>query len=516
MRFLSCILYFIFLSTISLQLNCGYQHEDNFIDEDDVEELAITSDLSGMNTNNQADDNQKFVQNWSIDNSSDYAIDLGIDVSGGTAKLESSFFDPNWDFRHEITIDNSSSTDSLTDFNCKIIIDNSETDFWAGIENDGESIRFTDSDGLTPIDFWIEKFDYTGDDAIIWIEVPGIPASSSTSVYLYYGNSSSTAASSGLDTFLFFDDFEDNDISDWTNYSSGAVTVAADPSPPAGVTSSFSIEKITNNDPSGGWKYINTDMSGIGLGYIFEGRIYRPDPYSGGAADRLAIEDSSFDGYGFHTNHSNYVLIERRNNGSATTLGSQDTYNPPENVWYKYSFCLKTGGSFDIFYYDMDDSLLTSVTNRTDANYSSFDRVILHGGNQYYVDDMRIRSYTSPEPNISIGIQESYYPSSSPSMAPIEGMSYIMLLSFSHTLGSSSQGVVKYLISNNGTNWYWWNGSNWIAVMDYSNLNTVEDVNSNISQFVDDAGTGTLFFKAFLISDGTQQVELDGIQLEYQ
>ncbi|MCP4727485.1 MAG: hypothetical protein GY863_20775, partial [bacterium] len=239
-------------------------------------------------------------------------------------------------------------------------------------------------------------------------------------------------------------------------------------------------------------------------------------PYSGGAADRLAIEDGSYDGYGFHTNHSNYVLIERRNNGSATTLGSQDTYDPPEDEWYKYSFCLKTGGSFDLFYYDMDDSLLTSVINRTDANYSSFDRVLLHGGNQYYVDDMRIRPYTSPEPGISIGTQESYYPSDKPSLSPNEGKSYSTLLSFSHTLGSSSQGEVKYLISNNGTNWYWWNGSNWIVVVGYDNLNTVEEVNSNITQFADDVGTGNVFFKAFLISDGTQQVELDGIQLEYQ
>jgi hypothetical protein len=42
--------------------------------------------------------------------------------------------------------------------------------------------------------------------AIVWVKVPSIPNGDST-IYVYYGNGSVTTASSGDNTFVFFDDF---------------------------------------------------------------------------------------------------------------------------------------------------------------------------------------------------------------------------------------------------------------------------------------------------------------------
>jgi hypothetical protein len=90
--------------------------------------------------------------------------------------------------------------------------------------SDFGDIRFTDSDGVTLLPYWVEdKVD--GNYAKVWVKVPSIPASpSQATIYIYYGNSSATSASSGADTWLLFDDFENpNTLS---NYSAdiGSIT----------------------------------------------------------------------------------------------------------------------------------------------------------------------------------------------------------------------------------------------------------------------------------------------------
>jgi hypothetical protein len=321
------------------------------------------------------------------------------------------FFDDNWLYRQLVFIDNTGNPSQLQDYQIKLTIGNTNQDFWNGIENDARSVRFTDSDKVSMLDFWIEKFDYAGQSATFWVKIPIIAASSQKTIYLYYTNPSAVPLSSGLSSFVFFDYFEDADVSDWSILSSGGVQSSADPAPPTGITSSFSIEKINNSDPNGGYKPIGAAISTAVQGYILDGRIYRPDPYGGGAADRLAIENSANNGYGFiinHTGGSNYIGIEERISGTGSTLGSTVLYNPSENSWYKFSFHMKPGGTFDFYYMDMDDNVLSSVLNRSDTSVSSFDIVAIRGGYQYYVDDMRIRLFTNPEPSISTGPQETH------------------------------------------------------------------------------------------------------------
>jgi len=79
-------------------------------------------------------------------------------------------------------------------------------------------------------------------------------------------------------------------------------------------------------------------------------------------------------------------------------------------------------------------------------------------------------------------------------------------------------GTVEYQITDDGTNasptWYYWSGSNWVSA-GATDYNTYSEVNSNISQFVTDVGTGEFSFNAFLISDGEQLVKLDNVGLNY-
>jgi len=60
--------------------------------------------------------------------------------------------------------------------------------------------------------------------------------------------------------------------------------------------------------------------------------------------------------------------------------------------------------------------------------------------------------------------------------------------------------------------WYYWNGAAWgsAGAADY---NTAIDVNNYIQYF--DASNKKLMFKAFLVSDGSQYIELDNIEVAY-
>lgn len=78
-----------------------------------------------------------------------------------------------------------------------------------------DDIRFTSSDGITLLDYWLEsKIDSLTAD--FWVKVPSIPASPSTvDIYMYYGYSGVASLSNGTNTFPFFDDFS-QDLSKWT------------------------------------------------------------------------------------------------------------------------------------------------------------------------------------------------------------------------------------------------------------------------------------------------------------
>lgn len=97
-------------------------------------------------------------------------------------------------------------------------------------KNDGGDLRFTADDGQTLLDFWVEKVEGTSPNrvATIWVKVSA-DLGSDQSIYIYYGNSSATNASTGSDTFNFFDDFPGTSLdSQWTptTQNGGTITVS--------------------------------------------------------------------------------------------------------------------------------------------------------------------------------------------------------------------------------------------------------------------------------------------------
>jgi len=72
-------------------------------------------------------------------------------------------------------------------------------------------VRFMDEDGATELDYWMQE-KVNGRYAIFWVEVADDLSSNNQTIYLYYGNSSLSTTSNGVDTFIFFDDFSGSSL----------------------------------------------------------------------------------------------------------------------------------------------------------------------------------------------------------------------------------------------------------------------------------------------------------------
>jgi hypothetical protein len=83
---------------------------------------------------------------------------------------------------------------------------------------------------------------------------------------------------------------------------------------------------------------------------------------------------------------------------------------------------------------------------------------------------------------------------------------------FLETLGEGNQGLIKYTLSNDGLVWRYWNGVNWVIGGNETNNNTIAEIETYIGTF---PLTNDFTFRAYLISNGNQKIELNDNTLDY-
>jgi len=103
-----------------------------------------------------------------------------------------------------------------------------------------KDIRFVLNE-TTELDYWIE--DNLSDTTRVFIDIP-----SNGTIYMYYGNPNveTTSDISSIDSFVFYDDFEDGDVSDWDCYTyvyQGSANCALE----AGYNSTYSYRSYAMN-----------------------------------------------------------------------------------------------------------------------------------------------------------------------------------------------------------------------------------------------------------------------------
>jgi hypothetical protein len=126
---------------------------------------------------------------------SDYNLRV-VDQSNPAVFGTSSHFSiANWRYKVPITIDASSATSALSDFQVHVRLGSSFA--YGHALPDGADLRFSTSPTLTgsfDLPHWIESWN-DGGESQLWVLVPAIPAGTSSTIYLYYGNPDASSAS---------------------------------------------------------------------------------------------------------------------------------------------------------------------------------------------------------------------------------------------------------------------------------------------------------------------------------
>ena len=155
-----------------------------------------------------------------------------------------------WTYRKSHVI--SGATGAGTDYQVKIITeyedgaDSGDTVYLREhSQTDFDDVRFTDDDGITLLDYWLQE-STPSDVATFWVEVQD-SLETDVTIFVYYGNSTVSSASSGANTFILFDDFDDPtlDAGIWTETGTGSYGIA---SSIITITSTATSYKIESND----------------------------------------------------------------------------------------------------------------------------------------------------------------------------------------------------------------------------------------------------------------------------
>lgn len=182
---------------------------------------------------------------------------------------------------------------------------------------------------------------------------------------------------------VFFDDF--NSFKGWEKYGKGQISQSTSIARSRGK----SLKKDVSIDPDGGYKKIGRTVRDT---FCFSGWICSPEGRLHAGGDRLAVEGENFNGYGFTVDQINgSALIERRDMGAGKTISEDVQFPPPKENWYQFKFSRFKGGRLYLVICDSSENTLAQV-NAFDDTHNEFDRVVVHGGFPYYVDDLEMRT----------------------------------------------------------------------------------------------------------------------------
>jgi len=131
---------------------------------------------------------------------------------GGEGVPDSEWFDTSWSKRKRVTVTNNDATE-YTNAVVEITIP-----YDSDMQTDFDDLRVSNSGGTTTLSFAREIYT-ASTEATLWVKIPTLAASSDTELYVYYGNGGATYGGVGTSTFIVYDDFEDDNITEYSGDS---------------------------------------------------------------------------------------------------------------------------------------------------------------------------------------------------------------------------------------------------------------------------------------------------------
>ncbi len=307
-----------------------------------------------------------------------------------------------WHWRTPITVNSAS---SLSNYQLRITINTAALVSAGKMQASGNDIRFTGSDGLRGVSYWIESGINTP-STVLWVRVPSVPSGTST-IYMYYGNASALAASSGDGTFIFFDDFENGLAlgTKWTvtNPNSGTISLSN-----TNVLQGRNSLRVTDS-PNG----LN-----LGVSANFTPQTSCVIDYAVYFSLQGSKEIQVLDPAGNMGPRGAFV----KSKGGANTLQYYVTdWNTVGNfaasTWYRSSIVvadtMTTTDNYSLYFNSATGSPVTQVLNvpyYRNANLAALGRFTYVGTSDArtdtYLDLVKVRAYAAIEPTYSLGVEQ--------------------------------------------------------------------------------------------------------------
>jgi hypothetical protein len=260
------------------------------------------------------------------------------------------------------------------------------------------------------LSYWIES-GCNSANTKIWVKVPSIPASSTKTIYVYYGNPSATSLSNGKNVFIMYDDF--NDLTQWTQSKGTACTgISIDTT-----TFGYPVLKISVSGPL----VVLTETSSSTWCIVYNTAIQLPsgfkidvDIYTNGRMNTLPYFNAvngPFYVMRFDTiDNLHYDLIGYYAAGAtgATSLAGT-TIVSSSNTWLHHQAIRKPDGTWELRKGGDLATLGTLEASVVDTKTTSGGFGLTGDGatGTTYFKALRIREYIPPEPTTSVGAEQS-------------------------------------------------------------------------------------------------------------
>ncbi|MBY0310038.1 DUF2341 domain-containing protein [Patescibacteria group bacterium] len=319
---------------------------------------------------------------------------------GGEGVQNSEWYNGNWNFRKRVRFVNESSSAATSSTALKMTVA-----YDSDMQSDFDDLRFTDDDGTTLLSHWVEKFT-PSTNAVVWVEVPNVAALDTTTVFMYYGNGSSTSASSGTSTFAVFDDFEDNSISE---YSGDTALFQTDTAPVYGGTYALEPSNTLGRTLADGIS--RTDQT------ITRGQVIRWMQY----VNVTAPEDDACTFFGVQSpgsSNQNYAVCLQRFGVDRMLIGENITDNDTSGVvlssttvtfatgWYEVEVDWQANNTIAATLYTESGTVVAS-TSATDASYTSGGFGFGYWINKGAWDSFTTRTRGAGRPTVYFGAEQT-------------------------------------------------------------------------------------------------------------
>ncbi|HEV7454373.1 MAG TPA: DUF2341 domain-containing protein, partial [Candidatus Saccharimonadales bacterium] len=295
-------------------------------------------------------------------------------------------------YRSAITVANPGGT-TLTAYQVHIVL-GASFDFTKAQSN-GTDIRFTASDGVTALPFWIESWNRATSSASLWVNVPTIDSVNGATLYMYYGNSTAASASSGNSTFDFFDDFSGGtvDPTKWTA-TGGTWSIASDTR--ADGTAGGVLHGVLSARQALATSYTGTDYVVQVYGKQVGGRMWGVGTrVSNGVSNMYTA--NIYDDLNTTKNLYLYTWLNNPSNSATLTLGNAAVGTVSPNIWYQLMVKVH---SINIDVYKNGVLQIHGVQSSLPSGKAAIYGEVNTTAN---FSNMLIRKYAATEPTVSLG-----------------------------------------------------------------------------------------------------------------